>query len=712
MKKVVFLMLALSLIMTGGMLQAEEVAKVGEIVVEDTEEAKALQERKESSYAKNVITKKEMEELGGQTAADVLRRLPRLYFSGPPATNKDVRMAGLDKEFQNVLINGNRPPGGGEKREFALDRIPVEMIERIEILKNPTASYDSDAVAGLVNIILKQPAKKQTFSASTGISRSSLADDTGTRISAEHGDSSGSVDYSFGVTQIDDFRGKSKDIVDATIKNELTNEDEAVRTTTSSANLNLRYKVGERDTITFKPYLSEQREDKSKTRDVFNLTTGALKNRTVEAETKDQTLQSYGVEWERRYESGARLTLSGMVSGNTEEKDKKASQYNGVLAFTKDVFEKEEKKDQERVLSADYKIPLSGFLETEHLLSIGAKYRDKDREVEKMVYELSSAGTRTVTSTPNDSYSVDETITAFYVMDEAVLTERLTLTPGLRVEITDGEYVTSGGLQGAGDFTDWNPSLHALYKLGKGYQLRGSAARTIGRPPFKDKVPTRTVKTDKVEEGNPDLSAAVSRNYEAAIEKYIGKTGLVSIGGFYKDIEDIIEKQQIGTDTDTGLPVIKPVNVAEASIHGAEAEIKTELGFIGLKAFTISGNYTLLNSRVIDPNTGVTRRLKDQPTSLANAVLRYDNKGRGLSASIGMNYLDEKIDESDPLKPKKVERSFTQWDASVKKTIAKNASIFGSVANIFNEKRVIAEGQKTEREEAGTTYFIGLRYDL
>ncbi len=689
-----------------------EVPVVDRIVIEETEEAKALTERKESSYAKTVITKKELEELGGQTAADVLRRLPRIFFSGPPATNKDVRMAGLDKEFQNVLINGNRPPGGGEKREFALDRIPVEDIERIEVLKNPTAAYDSDAVAGIVNIVLKEPPKTQSLSASVSLNYNDLADRFGEKAAASYGDKKGPLGFTIGGVRNREYRGKDKSATD-TSKNEREAETEIVRTTTTSANLRLSYEIGENDKITFSPYLTKQSEAKDKVKTVFNLATGAAKNRNNEKEDKDNTLQGYGLEWEHRFRSGSSLKTAASFSENKEDKDKVTAQFTGAgLTFSKNVFENEVKTDRDMVLSADYKTLVSGPFNTEHVLSTGAKYRDKDRDVEKLVYEINSSGAYKLNSTPDDSYSVREKITAFYVMDEASVSDKLVITPGLRVEITDGEYATSGGRQASGDFTDWNPSLHALYKLGGGLQARGSIARTIGRPPFKEKVPTRSVKADKVEEGNPDLSASKSINYEASVEKFVGKTGVVALGAFYKDIDGMIEKKEIGTDTLTGLPVVKPVNVSEAVVKGIEIEAKSGLGFVGLKDFTVNANYSLLDSEVIDPNTGIKRRAKDQPKSVANVVLRYENKGAGLSASVGVNYIGEKIDDSDPTKPRKVEQPFTQWDASFKKSLYKGASVFGSGVNLFAEKKENSDGIKTELEEVGRTFLLGLRYDI
>ena len=713
MNKVLLLYVALAL--TGQFAAtagAAESNRVEEIVVEADEEARALQERKESSYAKTVITRQEMEELGGQTAADVLRRLPRLFFTGPPATNKDVRLAGLDKEFQNVLINGHRPPGGGEKREFALDRIPVEQIERIEVLKNPTAAYDSDAVAGLVNIILKEAPRQRTFSAFAGGNYGDEADQAGAKLALEYGDQTGPLGFRLGGTRNDESRGKTKEVTDPG-KNERDTEKEVVRTLTSSANLALSLQAGERDRITFKPFVSELSERKSKEKLLTDLTTGAAKSRNDEHEVKDSLLQSYALEWEHRFVGGATFKVQGLYSENDEDKEKETAQFKGAtLAFDKNAFEKEKKEDQEKVFAADFRLPMLGPIETEHLVSTGLKVRDKDREVKKTKFEVNAAGVFRDTTVPDDSYRVDETIIALYLMDEAALTDKIVLTPGLRVEITDGEYETGSGLRASDDFVDWNPSLHALYKIGRGYQLRGSVARTISRPAFKDKVPTRSVKADKVEEGNPDLAAATSMNYEAAIEKYFGKSGLIALGGFRKEIDDVIEKQNDGIDAETGLPLVRPVNAGEATVKGAEIEVRSGLELIGLPNVTVIANYTRLDSEVEDVNTGKKRPLADQPEDLANLLVRYASKPLGLTASVGVNYIGEKVNATDPTKPKKVEDPFVQWDASLTKQITRQLSLYTSAINIFDERKEKKEGARREIEEVGRTYYAGLKYDF
>lgn len=356
-----------------------------------------------------------------------------------------------------------------------------------------------------------------------------------------------------------------------------------------------------------------------------------------------------------------------------------------------------------------YRLPVSDVFGTDHILISGVKLRHKNRTVDKLAYEINSAGVRTTTTTADDTYKVRETIGAIYLLDEASLTEKLTLTPGLRMELTDGGYETSSGRTANGNYVDWNPSLHARYSLTKELILRGSLARTIGRPEFKAMVPTRSVKTDKVEVGNPDLKAATSMNYEAGVEYYLPNGGLLALGGFAKDIDNVIEKKTIGTDGATALPLIKPVNAGKALVYGGEAELKSDLALVGLKDLSVAATYSLLESEIKDATTGIKRRMIDQPYYLSSLILRYDNKSIGLAASLGLIQIGRKENGSEG----KIEKAYSQLDLSVTQKLGKRVSMFASMINLTDSyKDVVFVSRKTEKEEVGRTWYFGMRFDL
>ncbi|MEG3193937.1 TonB-dependent receptor plug domain-containing protein, partial [Lysobacter sp. D1-1-M9] len=66
-----------------------------------------------------------------------------------------ARLRGMDPGYTQILVNGKKVPGGGADRSFFVDRIPAEVVERVEIVRSPSANRSGDAVAGAINIILR-----------------------------------------------------------------------------------------------------------------------------------------------------------------------------------------------------------------------------------------------------------------------------------------------------------------------------------------------------------------------------------------------------------------------------------------------------------------------------------------------------------------------------------------------------------------------------
>ena len=88
-------------------------------------------------------------EYGDTSVSDVLKRLPGVNIQGGAP-----RMRGLGSGYTLVLINGDPAPPG-----FQFDQLNPSQIERIEVTRGPTADQSAQAVAGAINIILKDAPK-------------------------------------------------------------------------------------------------------------------------------------------------------------------------------------------------------------------------------------------------------------------------------------------------------------------------------------------------------------------------------------------------------------------------------------------------------------------------------------------------------------------------------------------------------------------------
>ena len=130
----------------------------------------------------DVITREQIERSGQPTIAEVLRNVPansgNSYsesFSNSFAPGASgISLRGLGQKATLVLINGRRTAGYGFAQNLQdtfvdLNSIPASAVERIEILKDgASAVYGSDAIAGVVNIILRKDYKGIEFSAGAG----------------------------------------------------------------------------------------------------------------------------------------------------------------------------------------------------------------------------------------------------------------------------------------------------------------------------------------------------------------------------------------------------------------------------------------------------------------------------------------------------------------------------------------------------------------
>ena len=138
---------------------------------------------KETVAPVDIITREQIERSGQATIADLLRNIPansgNSYsesFSNSFAPGASgISLRGLGQKATLTLINGRRTAGFGFAQNLQdtfvdLNSIPTSAVERIEILKDgASAIYGSDAIAGVVNIILRRDYKGIELAAGGGV---------------------------------------------------------------------------------------------------------------------------------------------------------------------------------------------------------------------------------------------------------------------------------------------------------------------------------------------------------------------------------------------------------------------------------------------------------------------------------------------------------------------------------------------------------------
>lgn len=86
----------------------------------------------------------------GGTATDILQNIPSV------TVDVDGKVSLRGSENVTILIDGKPSGVTGEDRNAVLQQIPASTIERIEVITNPSAKYDAQGMAGIINIITKK----------------------------------------------------------------------------------------------------------------------------------------------------------------------------------------------------------------------------------------------------------------------------------------------------------------------------------------------------------------------------------------------------------------------------------------------------------------------------------------------------------------------------------------------------------------------------
>lgn len=124
--------------------------------------------RRDDTATRTVIGREELGRYGDRSVLDVLKRVPGVTIDTNQARGGTIQMRGLGAGYTQILINGERAPGG-----FDFDLLSPDVIERIEVLRAATADLSTQSVAGTVNIVLRRVARKGERQLKLGMLQSS-----------------------------------------------------------------------------------------------------------------------------------------------------------------------------------------------------------------------------------------------------------------------------------------------------------------------------------------------------------------------------------------------------------------------------------------------------------------------------------------------------------------------------------------------------------
>lgn len=175
---------------------------------------------------------------------------------------------------------------------------------------------------------------------------------------------------------------------------------------------------------------------------------------------------------------------------------------------------------------------------------------------------------------------------------------------------------------------DFFPSLNATWRLNMKNQVRLSYGRSVNRPEFREVSPSVFYDFDLASsvQGNTDLKACYADNADIRYEWYPSEGDQISVALFYKHFDSPIEwTYTVSGGTDQ---IYSYVNAKSAHSYGVEIDLRKNLGFMGLKDFTLVFNGSLIKSKVQFEKGS---RQKDRPMQgqspyLVNLGLFYSHK--------------------------------------------------------------------------------------
>ncbi|KAF7786730.1 hypothetical protein PRUB_a1377 [Pseudoalteromonas rubra] len=121
----------------------------------------------------NILSAEDIKNTGVTSVPDLVAQIPSMQgfttpvssVGGGGAGTATAALRGLDDDYTLVLLNGRRIAPFGSSNTVDLNTIPLAAIERVEVLSDgASALYGSDAIAGVINFILKDEVDKSTVS--------------------------------------------------------------------------------------------------------------------------------------------------------------------------------------------------------------------------------------------------------------------------------------------------------------------------------------------------------------------------------------------------------------------------------------------------------------------------------------------------------------------------------------------------------------------
>ncbi|RAK52662.1 TonB-dependent receptor [Phenylobacterium deserti] len=335
-----------------------------------------------------------------------------------------------------------------------------------------------------------------------------------------------------------------------------------------------------------------------------------------------------------------------------------------------------------------------------------------------------------VNTAPSDRYSIEEKLLAGYGMAK-FRAGPAEVVAGLRVERLDQTiqgFVTAGAvvtpLKVENDDTQLFPSLNAKFELSEDLLLRLAAQRAISRPSF------GTVRTgasvsdvnEVVSGGNPLLEPEKTWGLDASLERYLPGAGLVSVGAFYRHVDNVLfnsttvvgdDRYNAGGINRSGYDYTTTLNGDDGKLYGLELAYLQQFVFLPapFDGLGVQGNLAFLDGEFQTPD-GRTAPFPGTSNTIVNASVYYEK--HGLSARLSYQWRDDWVDTLSLVGyGDQYRKAYESLDLSVRYALNDRFSVFVDANNLTDETYIAYEGDEnhpSEVEQIGSRWMAGFRF--
>ncbi len=518
----------------------------------------------------------------GATISDALGNIPSV------TVDVDGAIALRGNGNVRILINGRPSALAGFGSTDALRQLPADAIEKVEVITSPSARYDAEGTAGLLNIVLKK-AKTRGFNGTINTSvgypnAASLTSNLNLR--KDKFNIFNTIGYSYREPPGNGFFDNT--YVSGAFDRIIEDRDISRKNSGFNVNLGIEYFLTETSSLTASAFgRTNDGEDVTENNTTRFIATD-IDSRTlrVEDEQEDEKSFQFSLNYNNDFNSeGHKLTADLQYSYNEEVKP--------ITIFENNTFPDSEIIASENI--EEIELQNEFLVQVDYILPLGdaqfeVGYRGNWEETDTD-FSLEELRLETGVFVPNlgltNRFLFNQNVNAVYTQygnkygDFSFLLGLRLENTQLKGKVTGVDIATLQEAIGEGVDLDFDknylglfPTINMTYELAENENLTLGYNRRINRPRgyFINPFPSRSSRTN-VFQGNPDLDPAFANAYDLGYLKRWGKLTLTSSVYYQKETNSFERVQEeTGQVTTDGIVIIRsiPINLSTNERVGAE----------------------------------------------------------------------------------------------------------------------------------------------